>query len=145
MNDINLMKMMENMQDIRLFSSLHVRQIKRVGAASSRELDILYRIIFSDKAPTPLELSELTGQSKSAVSRIIDNLVTKGFISKQYSAEDKRSYTLNITDKGNQELEKTIRYYLEPIYELRRVIGNERFESLITQIKEANNIFCNMR
>ena len=112
---------------------------------SSRELDIMSQFVFSDAALTPMDLSELTGQSKSAVSRLIENLDSKGFVTKQYNSKDKRSYTLNITEKGNKELERTYRYYLEPIYELRRVIGEERFESLITQIKEANNIFCNRR
>lgn len=90
-----------------------------------------------------MELSTLTGLSKSAVSRLIEHLEREGFLAKEYNAKDKRSYTLLITEKGNQEIKETYQHYLEPIYKLRRTLGEERFESLTTQIKEANNMLQN--
>lgn len=142
MEEFNWMDMMEKMQEIRLFASLHIRG-KRNGATSPQEVDILSRIIFSDTPLTPLDLSETTGLSKSAVSRLIDSLEKKGFLSKQYSPKDKRSYTLHTTETGKQELEQAYHHYLEPIYKLRRTIGEERFTSLTAQIKEANNMLKN--
>lgn len=38
------------------------------------------------------------------------------------------------------ELDCTYRYYLEPIYKLREVLGAESFESLTTQIQTANEL-----
>lgn len=142
MENFDWMDMMETMQEIRLFSSLHIRG-KRKGATSSQEVDVLSRIILSDMPLTPLELATLTGLSKSAVSRLIESLQRKGFLLKQYSEKDKRSYTLYTTEKGKQELEQAYQHYLEPIYKLRRTIGEERFQSLITQIKEANKMLKN--
>ncbi len=135
-------EMMENMQEIRLFSSLHIRG-KRKNATSPQEVDMLSRITLSDVPLTPLELSTLTGLSKSAVSRLIEGLENKGFLRKQYKQKDRRSYTLHITEKGNQELLQTYHHYLEPIYRLRRTLGEERFYSLLSQIKEANNMLQN--
>ena len=55
MEDYNWVDMMEKMQEIRLFSSLHIRG-KRKGATSPQELDILSRIVLSDTPLTPLDL-----------------------------------------------------------------------------------------
>lgn len=142
MEDFDWMDMMEKMQEIRLFSSLHIRG-KREGAASPQEMDILSRIMLSNVPPTPFGLTVQTGLSKPAVSRLIDSLEKKNFLSKQYNEKDRRSYTLYITEKGNQELEQAYHHYLEPIYKLRRSIGEERFHSLIAKIKEANDILQN--
>lgn len=139
MEDFNWMDMLEKMQDIRLFASLHIKR-KKGGITSTQELDILSRIILSEKLLTPLELTAMTGLSKSAVSRLIEHLERGGFLSKQYNSNDRRSYSLLITEKGNQEMKETYQHYLAPIYKLRRMIGEERFESLTTQIREANHI-----
>lgn len=139
MEDFDWIDMMEKMQEIRLFSSLHIRG-KRNGATSPQEVDMLSRIILSDTPLTPLDLTALTGLSKSAVSRLIESLEKKEFLVKQYKKTDRRSYTLHVTEKGNLELQQAYQHYLEPIYKLRRTIGEERFHSLLTQIKEANNM-----
>ncbi|MCI9537890.1 MAG: MarR family transcriptional regulator [Eubacterium sp.] len=142
MENYNWLDMMEKMNEIRLFSSLHIRG-KRKGATSPQEIDMLSRIFISDEAKTPLDLSVLMGLSKSAVSRLIESLEKKEFLEKQYSEKDKRSYTLYITEKGHQELQQAYQHYLKPIYKLRRTIGEERFNSLLTQIKEANSLLQN--
>lgn len=142
MEDFDWIDMMEKMQEIRLFSSLHIRG-KRKGATSPQEVDMLSRIILSDTPLTPLDLTALTGLSKSAISRLIESLEKKEFLVKQYKKTDRRSYTLHVTEKGNLELQQAYQHYLEPIYKLRRTIGEERFHSLLTQIKEANNMLQN--
>lgn len=139
MEEFDWMDMMEKMQEIRHFCSLHIRG-KRQGASSPQELDLLSRMVFSQKPLTPMELSGQTGLSKSAVSRLIESLEKKEFLSKQWSEKDKRSYTLQITPAGNQELMRAYRHYLEPIYRLRRTLGEARFLSLLAQIKEANHL-----
>lgn len=139
MGKYDWMEMMENMQEIRHFSSLHIRG-KREGATSPQEVDMLSRVMFSDVSLTPLGLAALTGLSKSAISRLVDNLEKKGFLEKKYSEKDKRSYTLYLTTEGELEMKKAYHHYLDPIYRLRRTIGEERFYSLMAQIKEANNI-----
>ena len=142
MEDYDWIDMMEKMQEIRLFASLNIRG-KRNGNTSPQELDILSRIIMSDTALTPLDMSVITGLNKSAVSRLIERLEKKEFLKKKYNKNDKRSYTLHITESGNQELNQAYRHYLEPVYKLRRTIGEERFKSLTSQIKEANYILQN--
>lgn len=139
MDNLEWMDMMEKMQEIRLFASLHIRG-KRKGATSPQELDILSRIMLSDIPLTPLDLAALTGLRRSSVSRLIESLETKGFLFKQHNEKDRRSYTLYITDKGDQELRQVYHHYLEPIYRLRRTIGEEDFNALTALIKEANRM-----
>ncbi len=103
------------------------------------------RIVLSEISLTPMKLTVQTGLSKSGISRLIERLEKKEFLKKQYNSKDKRSYILVSTEKGNQELEKTYKYYLKPIYKLQRTLKEERFESLIIQIKEANNMLQNGR
>ena len=142
MENFDWIEMMEYMQEIRLFSSLHIRG-KRNGATSPQEVDVLSRIVLSDVPLTPMDLTALTGLSKSAVSRLVEHLENKEFLVKQYKEPDNRSYTLHITEEGNRELLQTYEHYLKPIYHLRRTLGEERFESLLTQIKEANAMLQN--
>ena len=53
MKDYHWTEMIEKMQDIRLFSSLHIRRSKNEGITSSQELDLLSRIVLSDTPLTP--------------------------------------------------------------------------------------------
>lgn len=140
MKEYTWMDMMEKMQDIRLFSSLHIRRSKKEGITSAQEMDLLSRIVFAPAPLTPQELTAQMGLCKSAVSRLIEHLEKKEFLSKQCRASDKRSYILFITEKGKHELDQTYRYYLEPIYQLKEALGNDAFDSLTTQIKHANQL-----
>ena len=79
---------------------------KKGGITSAQELDLLSRIVLSDAELTPLELTVLTGLSKSAVSRLIEHLERKELLQKKYNSNDKRSYTLLCTAKGTMELER---------------------------------------
>ena len=130
MENFNWIDMMEKMQE-------------RKGSISPQEVDLLSRIILADAPLTPLELSMLTGLHKSAVSRLIESLESKEFLQKEYNQKDKRSYILHVTTQGNQELQQTYQHYLEPIYKLRRTLGEQRFQSLLLQIKEANRMIQN--
>ena len=135
MKDMSWIEMMKKAQEIRLFTSLQIKRAQKGGITSAQELDLLSRIVLSDAELTPLELTVLTGLSKSAVSRLIEHLERKELLQKKYNSNDKRSYTLLCTAKGTME-----QYCLEPIYRLRKILGDEKFEALIKYIKEANDL-----
>lgn len=140
MKEYTWVDMMEIMQDIRLFSSLHIRHSKKEGITTAQEMDLLSRLVFAEAPLTPHEITVQMGICKSAISRLIEHLEKKGFLKKQQSEKDKRSYVLLITEKGNQELDSTYRYYLEPIYHLKSVMKEEEFTLLANQIKKANQL-----
>lgn len=145
MEEFDYVDMLVKMQEIRLFASINVRRTKKGSFNSSQELDILSRLVLSDSPLTPMDLTIMTGLSKSSVSRLIERLEKKDFLTKEYNSKDKRSYILISTDKGRAELGMAYRYYLEPIYKLRRTIGEENFELLIKQIEYSNSMLKNGR
>lgn len=134
----NWIEMMEKMQDIRRFCSLYIKRTKKGEISSAQELDLLSRVALSEEKVTPRHLCSVMGINKSLLSRLIEGLEKKGFVEKEMSIQDKRSYFLKITQKGNMELKETYEYYLKPIYELRRNIGEEKFKELIYLIRESN-------
>lgn len=138
MAEFNWVEMMEGMQDIRLFCSLHVRRAKKGEMLSAQELDLLSRVALAQHKLTPHELSSNMGISKSVLSRLIDHLELKGLLDRENDSRDKRSYFLNITELGRTEIESLYAYYLKPIYQLRRHVGEESFAELIRIIRQSN-------
>jgi len=136
--DEKWLEAMEKLGAVRLFSSLYVRKARKGALTSAQEVDMLFRTALALEPLTPLELSHAMGVSKTIVSRLIDSLTGKRLVEKQYSREDKRSYFLKITDEGRQELESMCYYYLGPIYELQRNLGEEDFNQLMELIYKAN-------
>ena len=132
-------EMMERMQDIRLFCSLHVRRAKKGGISSSQELDLLSRVALSKEKLTSNMLCTGMGISKPVVSRLVESLCRKEFLEKEMCAADHRSYYLCITGKGREELERTYTYYLEPLYSMRRRAGEETFSRLMELIRLVNH------
>lgn len=132
------MAMMKTMQDIRHFCSLYVKRSPQGGISSAQELDLLSRVQMSEKRLTPHALCESMGISRPLGSRLIENLEQKGFLLKEVSDTDRRSYFLKITEKGGQVLKETYTYYLEPVYRLRRNLGEEKFGNLARLIRESN-------
>lgn len=55
---------------------------QKEGITSAQEIDLLSRIVLSDHALTPQDLTVQMGLYKSAVSRLIDHLEKKGFLKK---------------------------------------------------------------
>ena len=132
-------EMMESMQDIRHFCSLHVRRAKKGGISSAQELDLLSRVALSKEKLTSHMLCAGMGISKPVVSRLVESLCRKEFLEKEACTEDHRSYFLYITHKGQEELERTYQYYLEPLYSMRRKAGEETFGRLMELIRVANH------
>ena len=106
-------EMMERMQDIRLFCSLHVRRAKRRDLLCTGTGSALQGGALRGETYIPYALRRM-GISKPVVSRLVDSLCRKEFLEKEACAADHRSYYLCITEKGREELDHTYKYYLEP-------------------------------
>lgn len=138
MKDKNWKEAVEQLGKIRHFSSLYVRKSRKGALTSAQEVDLLFRVALAKELLTPLQLSHQMGISKTAISRLIENLCKKELIEKRRKKEDLRSYVLKITEIGKKELDSTYYYYLEPLYKLKRNLGKEKFQILLKLIEEAN-------
>lgn len=141
MNEPEWIKMINYSQDIRLFSHLLNRRGKPENILTKDELDLLSILIITDEVITPVLIAKKMGVSKPLVSRLIEQLYTKSLLEKVSNPNDKRSYSLLITDSGRKYLNDIYTYYLEPIYHLKKNLSTKEFEQLIKLIKKTNNIF----
>ena len=130
--------MMEKMQDIKLFSRTLIRRATKEYEIPSEHLDLLSQLAIREEKMTPMNLSKIMGVNKTIISRIIEQLNSKGYLIKTKDENDKRSYFLSITELGREKLDAIYKHYLGPIYELRRRLGEEEFFQLIKYIEEAN-------
>lgn len=75
---------------------------------------VLY-IIFEGKGLSQVEITELAFKDAPTVTRIIDNLVKKGWVYRQMSDEDRRKFNIYTTTEGKE----TVRELLPTVMEIR--------------------------
>ena len=138
MENTEWIAMMEKMQLIRHFCGHYVRRHIKGAISSAQELDLLSRAELSTEKLTPQLVCQEMGISKTMGSRLIKQLVEKELLAKESCLYDGRSYYLVITPKGSEEVKRTYTYYLEPVYQLRRTLGEEKFQLLTKLMEEAN-------
>lgn len=143
MKDEDWIKTMEKLESIRLFSSLYIKKTRKGELTSVQQVDALFRIALKGGI-TPLELSREMGASKTIVSRLVEQLVSKKLIIRQYDREDRRSYSLCVTEAGKEELDGMCHYYLDPIYELEKQMDHDSLQRLFQLIERANEIMIKM-
>lgn len=138
MQNNDWMNMIENMNGIRLFSRSLIPRATKEHEISSQHLDLLCHLIINNDGMTPLKLSKVMGVSKTIISRLIDGLSKSGYVIKKQDDNDKRSYDVFITELGENKVDEILKFYLGPIYDLRRKLGEKSFLQLMDCIKMAN-------
>ena len=138
MKDLNWIYMIEKMQDIRLFSRTIIHRATKEYEIPAQHLDLLSQLVTHEDGMTPMHLSKIMGVNKTIISRVIDSLNQGGYLVKTPDPKDKRSYFVSITELGREKIDKIYTYYLSPIYELRKKLGDEDFFELMFCIEKAN-------
>lgn len=115
-----------------------IRRATKEYEIPTEHLDLLSQLAVRTERMTPLALSKYMNLNKTIISRIIEQLYSKGYLIKTKDENDKRSYFVSITELGEEQLRKIYDHYLGPIYELRRKLGDEAFFNLVSCIDEAN-------
>lgn len=136
------LKMLIYQQELHHFSRTLLAQRKEQTLTVS-ELEILTVLYSEAQKNTPLALTHETGMKKEAVSRCLKQLFDKGCIQKEQHPEDKRSYTLLLTDTGIRELTENYSYILKTMFELKKMMG-EDFDDLFSRIEDANRHIVNV-
>lgn len=142
MKDKKWKDMIEKHGELRFFSSMAIKKSYKGQGTSAQELDMLFRVALSKEKVTPGYLKDAMGISKTIISRLIEQLENKQLIEKIRTNEDKRSYTLIITEKGKKEIDDMYYYYLNPLYTLKENMTEEDFEQLFKLIRQANKILA---
>ena len=142
MKDKNWTDIVSKQGDLRHFASMAIRKSGKSEHTSAQEIDFLFRIALSEEPLTPRQITSAMGISKTIVSRLTDHLESKGFICKEASASDRRSYCIRIT---GDEIDRMYYYYLDPLYTLQKNMKKEKFETLFQLIREANEILSSQK
>lgn len=136
MDTIDWKEMLIFQQELHQFSRAMLGQ-KQKQFLTSGERELLAWIYLETVECTPLHLSKMSGMKKEAVSRCLKGLYEKECIQKIKSATDERSYSLFLTEKGEQELKRDYGIMLQAFYDLYREMG-ENFRELFALISKAN-------
>lgn len=136
MDTIDWKEMLIFQQELHQFSRAMLGQ-KQKQFLTSGERELLAWIYLETVECTPLHLSKMSGMKKEAVSRCLKGLYEKECIQKIKSATDERSYSLFLTEKGEQELKRDYGIMLQAFYDLYRKMG-ENFRELFALISKAN-------
>lgn len=135
---IDWQEMLTVHQELNQFArSMLSKKQKEFLTASEREL--LAWIFLTEQGCTPLHLSAVSGMKKEAVSRCLKSLFEKGCIAREKNPADERSYSLSLTDVGENALNNDYGIMLQKFYDLYREMDSD-FEELFTLIAKANQI-----
>ena len=103
------------------------------------EMGVLNIITKRDGLFTPVMISELLEVTKPMVANHVLVLEEKGYITKQYLEEDKRSFYVIPTDKAIELVNVTEKKLNEKLKVLEKTIGSKKFAELIDVLDKAKN------
>ena len=104
------------------------------------EMGVLNIITETPGPHTPIMLAEALKVSKPMITAHLTSLMNKGYITKQPSPEDKRTYYILPTEKAHalvQDAKEDLYWHLE---QLENGVGEERFNLLVKLAGEATDI-----
>ncbi|WP_310602903.1 transcriptional regulator, SarA/Rot family, partial [Anaerosporobacter sp.] len=106
----------------------------------SSEMGLLILLHSRVEPITPLMAAEFFKVKKPMITAMITSLVSKGYMQKTASLEDKRSFTINLTQKGMELVEETKDEYFKSLELLSSKMGENDFNTMITMLDKANKI-----
>ena len=124
---------------IGMFCRLHMNTKRDLPIRPSEMGVLIYTKKQSDSV-TPLMISQFFNIAKPSVSAMVKALTKNGYLTQSPSETDKRSYTINITEKGKKLVETTFVEYFKSVELLKEKMGEAKFDQFIELIETANKI-----
>lgn len=124
-------------ETVSMFCRLIINVKKDLPIRSS-EMGLVILIYKSDKPVTPVMAADFFKVKKPMITTMVSNLLKLGYIEKISSLEDKRSFSLELTDKAKLLIDETYSEYIKTMELLRRKLGLDDFGKLIKLLEKAN-------
>ena len=121
------------------------RELKRYLPIRPSEMGALNIIIRHEGDITPLAIAERLGVSKPMIAAHLQSLEEKGYIYKEASQCDKRSFYVRPTPAGRelaQEFETKQREYMKQV---EQQLGEGEFDELVRLLEAAQRILHGLR
>lgn len=120
--------------------SRNYMELKKDLPIRPSEMGVLNIIVQREGQFTPLMIAELLEVSKPMVTAHITSLEKKGYIFKEYSKEDKRSFFVLPTDKARDLVAKTTETMNGYLYQIEAELGEAAFNQLTDILNRTNKI-----
>lgn len=120
--------------------SRNYMELKKDLPIRPSEMGVLNIIVQREGQFTPLMIAELLEVSKPMVTAHITSLEKKGYIFKEYSKEDKRSFFVLPTDKARDLVAKTTETMNGYLYQIEAELGETAFNQLTDILTRTNKI-----
>jgi len=124
---------------------LHIaKALREVANRVLRPFDLNY-VSFStlmmlfgsrDNVVNPSTLCDVTGESRTNMTRIVDDLVVRGYIKRHPSTDDRRRIVLTLSTKGENLVKKILPKLWEEQKAIYRNFGTEEKKSLEELLKK---------
>lgn len=106
------------------------------------EMGVLNIITNHEGPQTPIMIAQLLGVSKPMIAAHISVLEKKGYIYRDYSPEDKRSFYVRLTEKGTDLVVQAEKKQSEQLSAIEKRLGKERFTQLVDLLGEAEEVIA---
>lgn len=110
--------------------------MKSHGINLSKEQFIVLKHLDEKDGRIQNDLAFITNRSKTALTRLINTMEKKGFVSRAVSEKDMRINHVYLTDFGRETWEKSYPFFLETIQELQKGISKEELENAKNVMKQ---------
>lgn len=124
---------------VSMFCRLNIN-IKKDLPIRSSEMGLLILIHRSDHPVTPVFAADFFKVKKPMITSMVSNMLKQGYVEKNPSFEDKRSYSLKLTDKARRLVDDTYSEYMKTMELLRSKLGDLEFGNLITLLEKSNEV-----
>lgn len=109
------------------------------------EMGVLNIIVQREGQFTPVMIAELLDVSKPMITAHITALKKKGYIKKECSKEDKRSFYVVPTDKAKTLVQTTAEKMSRYLHQIEVSLGGETFDTLLSTLSDTNKILTNLK
>lgn len=132
-------ELIKGAETVSMFCRLNINAKKDLPIRSS-EMGLLILICTSERPVTPVIAADFFKVKKPMITAMVSSLLKHGCIEKVPSQEDKRSFSLNPTEKARHLVDDTYTEYIRTMELLRQKLGAKDFEMLISLLKKTNTV-----
>ena len=133
-------ELIKGAETVSMFCRLNINMKKDLPIRSS-EMGLLILTCKSEKPVTPLMAADFFKVKKPMITTMVSSLLKHGYIEKLPSTEDRRSFSLNPTEKARQLVDDTYTEYIKTMELLLEKLGSADFDRLISLLEKANTAF----
>jgi len=113
--------------------------LDRNDLSESRFIILMFLYQAPNQTLLPSVISDKLGAARATVSKLLKAMEMKGWISKSTSTTDKRSLSVQLTETGNQVLEKFLPENFRIVNNLLGSLSSDEIQQLSNLLKKIND------